>query len=93
MDKQFDELSKSLAEEGVSRREALRRLGKGLAGLAVSAILTMIGGESEAQGLVPCTRSSQCRSTDRYSHCCCHTGPYSLCMPTFVCLGKKGHCL
>src|SRR5258706_2737160 len=31
MDKQFDELSKSLAE-GVSRREALRKFGVGLAG-------------------------------------------------------------
>lgn len=34
MDKQFDELSKSLAE-GVSRREALRRFGFALAGLAI----------------------------------------------------------
>ena len=32
MDKQFDELSKSLAE-GVSRRDAMRKFGAGLAGV------------------------------------------------------------
>ena len=37
MDKQFDELSKSLAE-GVSRREAVRKFGVGLAGVALAAL-------------------------------------------------------
>src|SRR5689334_17358233 len=37
MDKQFDELSKSLAE-GVSRREALRKFGIGLAGVLLAAV-------------------------------------------------------
>ena len=37
MDKQFDELSKSLAE-GVSRRNALRRFGIGLAGVVLAAV-------------------------------------------------------
>lgn len=37
MDKQFDQLSKSLAE-GVSRREALRKFGIGLAGALLAAV-------------------------------------------------------
>ena len=37
MDRQFDELSKSLAE-GVSRREALRKFGTGLAGVLLAAV-------------------------------------------------------
>lgn len=37
MDKQFDELSKSLAE-GVSRREALRKFGIGLAGMLLATV-------------------------------------------------------
>ena len=39
MDKQFDDLSKSLAE-GVSRREALRKFGVGLAGVLLAAVST-----------------------------------------------------
>jgi hypothetical protein len=45
MDNRFDELTKSLAE-GVSRREALRRLGGGLAG----ALLASLGLAGVAQG-------------------------------------------
>ena len=46
MDKQFDELSKSLAE-GVSRREAVRKFGIGLAG----ALMASLGlGRATAQG-------------------------------------------
>ena len=57
MDDQLDKLSKSLAEE-VSRRETLKRLGKGLVGLAAGAILTMFGaGKAEASG---CTTNAQC---------------------------------
>ena len=37
MDKQFDELSKSLAE-GLSRREALRKFGIGLAAVLLAAL-------------------------------------------------------
>src|SRR5215472_8434058 len=46
MDKQFDELSKSLAEEGASRREALRKFGIGLAGV----LLASLGLGSRAAG-------------------------------------------
>jgi hypothetical protein len=38
MDKQFDELSKSLAEDGLSRRQALRKFGLSLAGVLLTAV-------------------------------------------------------
>ena len=71
MDKQFDELSKSLAE-GVSRREALRKFGFGLAGV----LLAAVGLRSKA-GANPgcfhnghhCTRDSEC-----CSNLCFHSG-------------------
>jgi len=63
MDKQFDELSKSLAE-GVSRREALRKFGIGLAGVLLAAVgfsrSAWAGGGS-------CSTSTDCAS----SKVCC----------------------
>ena len=38
MNKQFDELSKSLAEEGISRKEALRKISLGLAGVLLASV-------------------------------------------------------
>jgi len=38
MDKQFDELSKSLAEEGISRKEALWKIGVSLAGVLMATV-------------------------------------------------------
>jgi hypothetical protein len=38
MDKQFDELSKALTEDGLSRRKALRKLGLSLAGLLLASV-------------------------------------------------------
>src|SRR5438105_4686845 len=58
MDKQFDELSKSLAE-GVSRREALRKFGIGLVG----ALLASAGLHGSAwAGGTPCTTSADCNN-------------------------------
>ena len=51
MDKQFDELSKSLAE-GVSRREALKKFGISLAGVLLAAVGlggTRAGAQSSSQ--------------------------------------------
>ena len=48
MDKQFDELSKSLAE-GVSRREALRKFGIGLAGILLASLGIQISGSADPQ--------------------------------------------
>src|SRR5438876_1187386 len=56
MDKQFDELSKSLAE-GVSRREALKKFGIGLAGV----VLAAMGLRSRAwAGGGSCTTNADC---------------------------------
>jgi len=56
MDKQFDELSKSLAN-GVSRRVALRKFGIGVAG----ALLAAVGLSSRAEaGGSSCTTGADC---------------------------------
>ncbi len=49
MDKQFDELSKSLVE-GVSRRDVLRKLGVGLAGVVLACLGIGGGRLASAQG-------------------------------------------
>lgn len=53
MDKQFDELSKSLAE-GVSRREALRKFAVGLAGVVIACLGIGGGRSASAQGNFTC---------------------------------------
>jgi len=58
MDKQFDELSKSLAD-GVSRREALRKFGAGLAGLLFVAIGLGSAGRAYAAAGTCCTYFSE----------------------------------
>ena len=57
MDKQFDELSKSLAE-GVSRREAVRKFATGLAG----ALLVAVGlnKRAGAHGGITCRNNADC---------------------------------
>src|SRR5215467_12431011 len=62
MDKQFDELSKSLAEEGVSRREALKKFGFGLAGVLLAAVGLGGSRSAGAQGAVLCCQYS-CKDT------------------------------
>ena len=63
MDKQFDELSKSLAQ-GVSRREALRKFGLGLAGVLLATV--GLTGKASAhhckQSGARCNKSSECCS-------------------------------
>jgi len=56
MDKQFDELSKSLAE-GVSRRQALRKFGVGLAGALLAAI--GLSASTRSDGARRCKNSGQ----------------------------------
>ena len=63
MDKQFDELSKSLAE-GVSRREAVKRFGICLAGVLLAYLGLGSGREARAQGSATCCNY----------HCTCITG-------------------
>ena len=53
MDKQFDELSKSLAE-GVSRREAVRKFGIVLAGALLAAVGLTSGEEASANSDLQC---------------------------------------
>ena len=55
MDKQFDELSKSLAE-GISRRDVLRKIGVGLAGV----LLAVVGLNRRAWAKPQCTVDIQC---------------------------------
>ncbi len=62
MDRQFDELSKSLAE-GLSRRDALRKFGLGVAGV----LLAAVGLQGRAWAGVNCTSNADCKSFD---YCC-----------------------
>src|SRR5207248_1816637 len=63
MDKQFDELSKSLAQN-VSRREALTKFGVGLAGVLLAAI--GVSGPASAGG--NCASDADCPHNSRF--CC-----------------------
>jgi hypothetical protein len=58
MDKQFDELSKSLAEEGVSRRELLGRIVTGIAGV----LLAVVGLQTNAPAGIACSATNPCGS-------------------------------
>jgi hypothetical protein len=62
MDNQFDEFSKSLAES-VSRREALKKFGHGLA----SALLLSVGLSARASRATCLPEGSRCTSN---SQCC-----------------------
>jgi hypothetical protein len=64
MDRQFDELSKSLAEKGVSRKEALRKIGIGLAGVLLAAVGLSNGRHAGAQSSTQCC-SWSCTSPGR----------------------------
>ena len=76
MDKQFDELSKSLAE-GVSRREAVRKFGAVLAGVLLAVVGLSTQEASAQKGPCVCNKVgcgcttdlclSQCRS--QFSPC------------------------
>src|SRR5438105_14612242 len=65
MDKQFDDLSKSLAE-GVSRREALRKFGFGLAGVVLAAV--GLSSRARAAGQ-PCASNADCPNSET----CCNS--------------------
>jgi len=67
MDKQFDELSKSLAQDGVSRRDLLARIGGGLAGLLLALLGT--SGGAAAQKPPRCQTAADCPSVG-YRACC-----------------------
>jgi hypothetical protein len=54
MDKQFDEFSKSLAQEGVSRREALRKFGVGMMGVLLASVGLSGSRSATGQGTVQC---------------------------------------
>jgi hypothetical protein len=103
MDKQFDELSKSLAEDGVSRREALRKIGFSLAGV----LLASLGLGKKARAGGGCKTNADCPAGD-YCHngscvrCACVN--YGVCYPagtpSYCCLPYLGcgspwnqHCL
>jgi len=67
MGKQFDDFSKSLAEEGVSRKEALRKIGVSLAGVLLA---TMgLSGKALSRGGY-CTTNADCKVGDG---CCSGT--------------------
>jgi hypothetical protein len=63
MNKQFDELSKSLAED-VSRREALRRFAWGLGGVLIAAVGLKRSASADVR---TCTVSGNCRE---FEQCC-----------------------
>src|SRR5215467_1903742 len=76
MNNQFDELTKGLAQS-VTRRQALRRFGVGLA----TALLASFGLVSESKAKTPCATSGQCRGRTRI----CHLGRCVSCVPSEVC--------
>ena len=67
MDKQFDELSKSLAE-GTSRREALRKLGVGLVGMMLAALGVRQGAAAAPR---QCHKASDCLGPGIANASCC----------------------
>src|SRR5215471_15828823 len=76
MNDKFDELTKGLAQS-VTRRQALRRFGVGLA----TALLASFGLVSESEAASPCASSGQCRGRTRI----CHMGRCVSCVPAQVC--------
>ena len=83
MDNQFDELSKSLAE-GVSRREALRKFGLGIAGVLLATL-----GLSRAASAAPCPKG-QVHCGNGKDGICCPYGYYcsnGACYPDCAILG------
>src|SRR5262245_11625332 len=72
MDKQFDELSKSLAE-GVSRREAIRKFGIGLATVLLARVVLQNEALGQKQNK-PCSSNSDCTGETQ----CCNGACVSL---------------
>ena len=84
MNRQFDELSRSLAED-VSRREALRRFGLGLAGVLLASF-----GLSSAAWANPCPKGLlKCGTGKNF---CCYDPNVAVCCGTTCCPNTPGCC-
>ena len=81
MDKQFDELSKSLAE-GVSRREAVRKFGFGLGSVLLAAVGLAAGPAKLTAQTGQCKKDSDC-GWPASGYICCNR--VKLCMPPSSC--------
>ncbi len=94
MTSHWDEFSKSLVEESVSRRESLRRIGLIFAG----AVLSPLGlGTALARGSDPCKSFCRCRSKSQQNACLaacnsCNKDTSRLCgtCGTYVCCREPG---
>lgn len=80
MDTRFDELSKSLAAN-IPRREAVRRIGKGLFGMAVGTVLAAFGSSASAQSGI-CVNGQPCPPGLFCCHCQMRRGNASYCTGT-----------
>jgi hypothetical protein len=89
MNKQFDELAKSLARS-VTRRAALKKFGVGLAGMA----LACFGLTNLAQAAKRCSTNGNCRAGEVCCNGSCMDDGSVYCSPTNQCCcnrNKKGY--
>jgi hypothetical protein len=70
MQQEFDELAKRLAQS-TTRRQALKRFGLGLAGMALACFGLANRGEAASKGNGECNPPAGC---DPSVSCCCHRG-------------------
>jgi hypothetical protein len=96
MSQQWDEFSKSLAEESLPRRESLRRLGFALAGVVLSpfGLETALAGKQD-----PCKAYCRCRNKKQQNQClaacrACGGDPARLCgsCGNYACCGNGQSC-
>lgn len=73
MNERFDKLAKGVAES-VTRRQALRRFGVGLAGMALASFASKARAISCRDSGQPCDPDTGGGSGDSCSHCCSDLG-------------------
>jgi len=84
MNSKFDELTKSLAQS-VTRRAALKKLGVGLAGMALACFGLANKGLADKVKTVPCTTNADCRAGQVCCNGFCVAGIPDWCDPTVSC--------
>jgi hypothetical protein len=87
MNNKFDELAKGLAQS-VTRRQALKRFGAGLAGMAL-ARFGLVGRAQAGKKDCACLTDTDCNSK---SQCCTYFGTPGFCAPKGTCGGCGGTC-
>ena len=100
MTHQFDEFSKSLADESLPRRESLRRIGAALAGAALMPFSLALGAP-KPKATDPCKTFCKCRNKSQQNAClaackacsgktnrlCGSCGSYVCCPSGLTCCG------